>query len=521
MRYHFDDCVLDPDRRELRRAGDPVEIEPQVFDLLEYLIRTRDRVASRDDLLQAVWNGRIVSESTLSSRINAARTAVGDDGTAQRLIRTLPRKGVRFIGEVLERPEQLSEPGLASPEPALAEAKPGAVSIAVLPFDAMSSGPEDAHFADGMAEEIITGLAQCSGLTVLARNSSFIYKGQPVDVRRIGAELGAGYVLEGSVRRSEARLRITAQLIDARSGAHLWADRFEGEANDAFALQDRITRSVVAVIEPTLLFAEAERVRRRPPQSLAAVDHYLHALSLISDYTSDSMAAALDSLGRALERDPAHAQAMAASACYRGLSLLQGWGPPSEAAPCRAMRLACDAITLAPNDPQVLWMAAFGVWVLARDGPRAQELFRRALSLNPHSEIATTLAGWVEAANGDPAAGRDLIERSRRANPKPPAPWIALTGMALTYVVEARYAEAVPWAEMAVAQNRRFAFALQMLAVALVRTGEIARARLIAREILSVEPHTTLAGIAGRLPPFAGRTLQTLVEALREAGLPD
>ena len=187
MRYKFDDFVLDPDRRELRRVNDRIELEPQVFDLLEFLIRTRDRVASRDDLLEAVWHGRIVSESTLSSRINAARAAIGDDGTKQRLIRTLLRKGVRFVGDVREEREQNPEAQLepASLQAALRSSFVKVPSIAVLPFDSMSGNQEDNYFADGMAEEIITGLAQCSGLTVVARNSSFTFRGRSVDVRQI------------------------------------------------------------------------------------------------------------------------------------------------------------------------------------------------------------------------------------------------------------------------------------------------------------------------------------------------
>ena len=216
MRYLFDDFVLDPDRRELRRVNDRIELEPQVFDLLEFLVRTRDRVASRDDLLEAVWHGRIVSESTLSSRINAARTAIGDNGTTQRLIRTLPRKGVRFVGHVREEQEQ--EPTAELEPVSLQAAFENSVvkvpSIAVLPFANMSGEQEDEYFADGMAEEIITGLAQCSGLTVVARNSSFAFRGRSVDVRQIGNELGASYVLEGSVRRSDKRLRPSSSTQD-------------------------------------------------------------------------------------------------------------------------------------------------------------------------------------------------------------------------------------------------------------------------------------------------------------------
>lgn len=523
MRYLFDDFVLDPDRRELNRTGDRIELEPQVFDLLEFLVRTRDRVASRDDLLEAVWHGRIVSESTLSSRINAARAAIGDSGTTQRLIRTLPRKGVRFVGDVREEQEREPKTEL-EPECLQATTFEDSVvkvpSIAVLPFANMSGDHEDDYFADGMTEEIITGLAQCSGLTVAARTSSSTFRGRSVDVRQIGNELGAGYVLEGSVRRGNERLRITAQLIDARSGGHLWADRFDGDLHDVFELQDRITGSVVAVIEPKLLFTEVGRARRRPPQNLDAYDLYLRGLSSINAYTPEAITEALRCFDKALECDPTYAQAMAASACYRGLCQFQGWTGQSEGLGSRGVQVAWDAIAIAPNDPNVLWMAAFAIWVLAKDGPRAQELFRRSLSINQNSEIAMTLAGWVEAANGNPAAGRELIEKARHLNPTPPTPWVALAGMAFTFIVEGKHAQAVWWAEQAVVQNRRFVLALRSLAVALVKIGEMDRARLIVNEILTIEPDATVACLPDRMPYVSEPVLQTYIETLGRAGLP-
>jgi TolB-like protein len=221
-------------------------------------------VVGRDDLFAAVWKGRIVSEATLGSRINSARAAIGDNGEEQRLIRTFPRKGFRFVGEVREESHASAE---REPDIPLQKVKPRMTdpdgpSIAVLPFTNMSGDPEQDYFADGMAEDIITALSRCSGLFVIARNSSFTYKGQAVDIRHVGRELGVGYVLEGSVRRGGNRLRITGQLIDATSGVHLWADRFDGDETDVFELQDRITESVVAAIEPTLQLAE---VKRRKP----------------------------------------------------------------------------------------------------------------------------------------------------------------------------------------------------------------------------------------------------------------
>jgi TolB-like protein/tetratricopeptide (TPR) repeat protein len=271
LRYSFADCTLDTDGRELRRSGGLIAVTPQVFDLLEYLIRNRERVVSKDDLIAAIWNGRIVSESALTTRINAARSAIGDSGEEQRLIKTLPRKGIRFVGGVSEErvpiPTMLSnlaEPSKHQP------AGPDRPSIAVLPFNNMSNDPEQEYFVDGMVEEIITALSHIRWLLVIARNSSFAYKGKSVDVKLIGRELGVRYVLEGSVRKAGERVRITAQLIDTTTGAHLWADCFDGLLQDVFELQERVALSVAGVIEPALKTAELRRSAERQTNDLTA-----------------------------------------------------------------------------------------------------------------------------------------------------------------------------------------------------------------------------------------------------------
>jgi TolB-like protein len=470
MRYLFDDCVLDTARRELRRGESLVPVEPQVFDLLELLIRARNRVVSRDDLLAAVWRGRIVSEATLSSRVNAARAAIGDSGADQRLIRTLPRKGFRFVGPVRET----DDAALAAPAPGIAALPTGArlPSLAVLPFANLGGGPEQDYFADGMAMEIITALTRSSGLFVIARNSSFAYRGREVDVRQVGRELGVGYVLEGSVRRCGDRLRITAQLVDALSGAHLWADRFEGDRAEVFALQDRVAAGVATAIEPTLRLAEVERRQRSGPDRLDAYDCLLRAYALEHEFTAESLAAALDCVGRALAIDPGYARAMAAAAYLHAQRHFQGWAPPDPAVGEEALRLAWRAVELAPNDGQVLWMAAFAVWNMAREErERARGLFGRSLLINPHSAMALTLAGWIEIMSGNQDAGRTMITRARHLNPLDPRGWLMSGAMAIAAVVEEDFAGAVAWAEQALAQNRRFAAALRVLAVALVRTG--------------------------------------------------
>ena len=285
--YLFENYALDTERRELRRAGNLITLEPQVFDLLEYLVRHRERVVTKDDLIASIWRGRIVSESALSTRINALRVAIGDSGEEQRLIRTLPRRGLRFVGAVRE--EQKSHAGGftgagAEQEKAML-ALPDKPSIAVLPFTDMDHNPEQEYFADGVAEEIITALSRCNWLFVIARNSSFTYRGRAVDIRQIGRELGVRYILEGSVRRGGNRIRFISQLVDATTGAHIWADRFEGEMSDVFELQDRITESVVAVIEPNLQRAEIERLKRKPVSNLDAYDLMLRAQQLEFEFT--------------------------------------------------------------------------------------------------------------------------------------------------------------------------------------------------------------------------------------------
>src|SRR5258708_24632718 len=255
--------MLDVDRRELRRGSEPIAVEPQVFDLLVYLVQNRDRVVSKDDLIASVWGGRIVSESTLTSRINAARKAVGASGRDKKLIRTVPRKGLRFVGDVRTQPagaepaDTLNSPLDEAHDPARTVLPlPDRPAIAVLPFNNMSGDPEQEYFSDGISEDIITGLSKLRWFFVIARNSSFIYKGKAVNMKQVAEELGVGYVAEGSVRKSGGRVRITAQLNDVTTGSHVWAERYDRDLADVFAVQDEITESIVATIEAQLYAAE-------------------------------------------------------------------------------------------------------------------------------------------------------------------------------------------------------------------------------------------------------------------------
>jgi TolB-like protein/Flp pilus assembly protein TadD len=523
MIYHFANFTLDAGRRELRQAGILVALEPQVFDVLKFLIDCRDRVVSRDDLLDAVWHGRIVSESTLSSRLNAVRIAIGDTGAEQRLIRTLPRKGVRFVGDVREvaGPAQERGAGIASPEAGTLPAGPRLPAVAVLPFTNMSGDPAQEYFADGMTEEIITALSRSSGLFVIARNSSFTYKGKPADVRQVGQELGVSYVLEGSVRRSRAQLRITGQLADAVSGATLWSDRFDGDPLDVFELQDRVAESVAAAIEPTLQLAEIRRLQRDRPARLDAYDLLLRAYASLSDFTAAGMEAAVACLEQSLALDPAYAPAMAASAYCRAQCHFQGWAEQNDAVRADAVALAWRAVELAPNDAQSLWMAAFAIWNMAQIGrEKARDLFRRSLLINPNSAMALTLAGWIETMCGNQQAGREMVARAQRLNPRDPRSWLMSGVRAIVAVIDENYAEALSWAEQALGQNRRFAVALRVAAVACVKLGQQDRARHAIQQLLEIEPELTISGFFTRIPVPLESMAKTYEEALKAAGLP-
>ena len=272
--YLFEDFALDTHRRELRRGSDLVSLEPKVFDLLAFLIEHREFVVSKEDLIAAVWDGRIVSDSALTTRLNAARNAIADNGHEQRLLKTLPRRGIRFVGQVTA--------GLSNPGTSISD-KP---SIAVLPFANMSGDAEQEYFADGITDDIITELSRFSELLVIARNSSFQYKGRSVDVRQIGRELGVFYVLEGSVRRSGNRVRIAAQLVDAASGAHRWAERYDRKLEDIFAVQDEVVRTIAPVLAAHLNKAEVERTLLKAPSTWQVHDFYLRGLETLRAYLS-------------------------------------------------------------------------------------------------------------------------------------------------------------------------------------------------------------------------------------------
>jgi TolB-like protein len=348
------------------------------------LVRRQGQLVTKDELMAEVWPGTVVEESNLQVQISALRKLLGEEPERPRYLFTVPGRGYRFVAPVEPHVvDSAANPEARHSAPTLP--LPDKPSIAVLPFANMSGDPEQDYFADGMAEEILTALARCSGLFVIARNSSFVYKGKAVDVRQVGRELGVRYVLEGSVRRSGNRLRFTSQLIDAMSGAHIWADRFDGELSDIFDLQDRITANVVTAIEPTMQLAEIERLKHKAAANLTAYDHLLRAQQLEYEFTEQSLDAALRQLRDALDIDPFYASAMAFAAYCYGWRQAQGWVDDVAVEAAEGLRLVSRALELGRFDANVLWLSAAATWSLGQDEKSALELAYRSLETIPPS----------------------------------------------------------------------------------------------------------------------------------------
>lgn len=530
MQFLFEDHVLDVDRRELRRGAQLITLEPQVFDLLVYLVLNRDRVVSKDDLIDGVWDGRIVSESTLTSRISAVRKAVGDSGKKQRLIRTFARKGLRFVGEVREAqtsgdhvPVKLTLPTRSnetSHVPALA--LPDKPSIVVLPFQNMSGDPEQEYFADGMVEDIITALSRMSWLFVIARNSSFTYKGRGVDLKQVGRELGVRYVLEGSVRRAANRVRITGQLIDAATSIHLWADRFEGSLEDIFDLQDQVTASVVGVIAPKLEHAEIERAKRKPTESLDAYDYYLRAMASLYQWTKESNNEALRLLNKAIERDPNFASAHGVAAWCYVWRKTQGWVADGAQETAEATRLARRAVELGKDDAIALSAGGYALAHIAGDLNGGVAFIERALELNPNLAGTWLNSGWARIWLGEPEVAIEHLARAMRLSPLDPILFRMQGATASAHFFAGRYDEASSWAEKALRENPNLQQALRTAAASHALAGRLQEAQKAIARMRQLDPDFRISNMKDRLPAFRRpQDFARYAEGLRKAGVPE
>jgi TolB-like protein/Flp pilus assembly protein TadD len=528
--YSFEKYSLDADRQELQRGSELIAVEPQVFDLLHYLICNRERVVTKDDLIANVWRGRIVSDSTLTSRVTAARQAIGDSGQDQRLIRTVARKGLRFVGEVRESKTSAKlsaevaqvagklDAVVASAPAASALLVPDKPSIAVMPFANMSSDPAQEYFSDGITEDIISSLSRLRWFFIIARNSTFSYKGQAADVRQIGHELGVRYLLRGSVRKSGQRVRIACQLVAAISGNLIWTERYDRDLTDIFMLQDEITASITAAIEPKLLAAEATRAERRPIEDLDAWDFVARAVSHFWRLSASESDMAIKILHQAVERHPNYAPAHSTMAFVLLVSAHMGW-ITVEGNRAPALRLAHRAADLDYNDP---W-AHMSLGYLAftnRETDEALRHFRTALDLNPNFAAAHGYLGLALQHDGRSGEAIAYLNQAIRMSPRDPLNAVFLGGIAGAHYFAGRYRDAVKWARLAVESRHSIWAGHRMLCASLAQAGQIDEAKLALAQLRQLQPNFSIAWIRQSIPWTAG-PMEKALEGLRKAGLTD
>ncbi len=421
----------------------------------------------------------------------------------------------------IARPVRVYRIAMAENAPAKTPlAPPEKPSLAVLPFQNMSGDAEQEYFADGIVEDLTTAISRLPWLFVIARNSSFTYKGRPVDVKQVARELGVRYVLEGSVRKAGNRVRIGGQLIDTTSGGHIWADRFDGELDDIFALQDQVASSVVGAIEPRLRHSEIERAARKPTENLDAYDLYLRALAEVHKYSEEGMQAALTLLKQALTLDPGYAPAAAMVGFCRTIQKSRGWGPLSDAEIAEGLYLARQALESGKDDPDVLWMAGDAISALARDHATATVAIDRALKLNPNSANAWMARGWMECNQNHPHPAIEALERAIQLSPLDPLNYYFSGGRAFAHLLAGQYAEAVEWADRCFREQPRFTFALRVKVVACAHLGRVEEARSGVRRLLELFPNLTIASLRANTV-FPAEIWAMFEEGLRKAGLPE
>ena len=517
VRFVFEDYVLDSKRRELRRGSALLSMEPQVFDLLLFLVKNRDRVVSKDDLLAAVWGGRIVSESTLASRINAARRIIGDTGEQQRLIRTIIGKGVRFVGKAREQQDSDH-----SPAPPVVPR----LSIVVLPFANFSDDPELEHFADGITDDLTTDLSQITGGFVIARNTAFTYKDKPIDVKKIGRELGVRYVIEGSVRPAGDVLRLNVQLTDVESGAHLWADRFNTDPVDLAQAQNEITGRLARTINFKLVETEGLSIEREKALDPDPHDLLIHGWAMLSrPISAATRREALRIFERALEIDGGSVAAKIGVAYVLICNIGDGWSTSVQKDKTRAEQLLLEAIEYDANSVRA--RAALGL--LRRLQNRLDESrieLETAIALVPNYAPAFCQLGMTLTCLGQPEAAIPKIEKGIRLSPHDPTSPTAYSILSQAHLLLGHAEPAIELARKACAGNPRLYFTHMLLAAALGLKGDVEEARAALAEGMKIRPDfDSLARLREYCmwgsPRFLALREGTIYVGLRRAGMPD
>jgi len=522
VQFLFADYRLDPERRELRCGADLISVEPQVFDLLVCLVRNRDRVVTKDDMIAAVWGGRIVSESTLTSRINAARKAVGDSGERQSLIRTIAKKGVRFVGAVQEAPLAASsvEADDRAARPTLGLAITDRPSIAVLPFANMSDDPEQEYFADGITEDIITALSRARWFLVIARNSSFAYKDRTTNVEPVSRELGVRYVLTGSVRRAADRIRIAAQLLDGASGNTVWARSYDRALADIFAVQDEITQTIVGAIEPQLGRAERERAKVKSHDNLDAWATYQRGMIHLYRCTREDLTEARRLFQQAIDVDPELGAAHSGIAEAYYYEVVYGFAVSNQANREKAIGPARQAVTLDGEDAGA--HCTLGrIRYLRREYPAAIADLETALELNPSLALAHYGLGAALVFSGRAAEAVPHLQAAIRLSPCDPN-----MGSFLVRIADAKYFlsdhdGAIASALRALGQPNFQWSRYAVLIAALGQLGHLSEARRYFSEVVRFRPDFSISFVRDTHLFGDQDYMARYCEGLRKAGIPE
>ena len=398
---------------------------------------------------------------------------------------------------------------------------PDKPSIAVLPFENMSGDPDQEYFADGIVEDVITALSRFNSLFVIARNSSFTYKGKTVDVKQVGRELGVRYVLEGSVRKAAKRLRITGQLLDASTGGHLWADRFEGDIEEVFDLQDRVTSSVIGAIAPKLEQAEIKRAMRKPTENLDAYDYYLRGMACMYRWTKEGFDEALQLFYKAIELDPNFASAHGMAAWCYFWRMANAWMTDRGQEIAEAKRLASRAGELGKDDAVALSFGGLTLGYFAADAESGATLIDRALLLNPNLAAAWSASGFLRAIFGDLDVAIEHLARAMRFSPLDPLMFFMHHLTALAHYFAGRYDEAWPLAERASREQPHFIGAVRVAAASYALAGRPDEAQKCIARARQLDPELRVSNLKDRIGPLRPEAFPKYVEALRKAGLPE
>jgi TolB-like protein len=510
----FGNLVLDMSRGSLRDSGGTeVALRPKCLDLLLTLARNPGRIMSRDELFDAVWPDVTVTEDSIAQCVREVRRSIGDP--EGRILRTVVKRGYCLDIEVQSATTAAAArhaPGVPTDQ--------GRPSLAILPFQSIPYDPDTEWFADGIVEEITTALSRFRTLFVIARNSAFTFKGQSVDVRDVGQRLGVRYVLEGSVRRAGGQLRVTGQLVEAETGSHVWADRYDGVMSDIFELQDQITAAVAGVLEPSVRRAEMVRAARKPTSDLTVYDLYLRAMPGLYARSKAGYEQAKGLLEEAVERDPNFAQVRAMLAALWELGVFSGWEVDLEAARRRAVGLAQGALASDSSDPQVMARCGSVFATLGGAHVEGAALLDRAIATNPNCAEAYLRGSWVSMWNGDFATALSRADINERLDPLS-AEEVARTGIRASARFFLReFDAAIEAADRAVARSPDFHAVRCILIASLAHAGREEEARAQAAELMRRNLGFTRV-LTRATNPFRHEWMADLfLEGLARAGVP-